>query len=81
MQDGGFRVLINCAESWVRDIGLFASLRAGPWWSAATWVPPRLAQEFLTELDDDQALEKIARIVDFYKKKKTPKKANVSASR
>lgn len=59
---------INCAESWVRDIGLFA--RDRKWVLAAggnVGSRPRLAQELLHGLEDDQAMAAVGRIIDFYK--------------
>jgi NAD(P)H-nitrite reductase large subunit len=59
---------LNCAESWVRDIGLYGA--------ADGWVllvggnvgaSPRIAQELLSGLSDDQALNSIEKAVDFYK--------------
>jgi NAD(P)H-nitrite reductase large subunit len=59
---------INCAEGWVRDVGLFPQGQTG-------WVVlaggnvgprPRLAQEIVRGLDDDQALEAVRLIIAFY---------------
>jgi NAD(P)H-nitrite reductase large subunit len=60
---------INCAEGWVRDVGLYPSGKAG-------WVilaggnvgsRPRLAKEIVKGLDDDQAVKAVELVVDFYK--------------
>jgi NAD(P)H-nitrite reductase large subunit len=58
---------INCAESWVRDIGLFG--KANGWTlviGGNVGVTPRIAQEFATELSDEEALEKIAQVIQYY---------------
>ena len=59
---------INCAESWVRDLGLFGKPKG---WTLViggnVGTNPRLAQELTTELSDEQALEKISRVIDYYK--------------
>jgi NAD(P)H-nitrite reductase large subunit len=60
---------INCAEGWVRDIGLFPQGKTG-------WVllaggnvgpRPRLAQEIARGLDDDQALAAVRLIIELYR--------------
>ena len=62
---------INCAEGWVRDVGLYPQGKSG-------WVllaggnvgsKPRLAQELLRGLDDDQAIQAVKLTIDFYKDK------------
>ena len=58
---------INCAESWVRDIGLFG--KANGWTlviGGNVGVTPRIAQELSTELSDEEALEKIAKVIQYY---------------
>ncbi len=58
---------INCAESWVRDIGLFG--KANGWTlviGGNVGVTPRIAQELATELSDEEALEKIAQVIQYY---------------
>lgn len=59
---------INCAEGWVRDIGLYPQGKSG-------WVllaggnvgsRPRIAQELMRGLDDDQAEKAVALVVEFY---------------
>lgn len=59
---------INCAESWVRDLGLFGKPNG---WTLViggnVGNNPRIAQELATELNDEQALEKCARVIDYYK--------------
>ncbi len=60
---------INCAEGWVRDVGLYPQGKRG-------WVllaggnvgsRPRLAVELASGLDDEQALEAVTAVVDYYK--------------
>jgi NAD(P)H-nitrite reductase large subunit len=59
---------LNCAESWVRDIGLFGKKDG---WTLLiggnVGASPRIADELLSGLDDTQALESIAKVVDTYK--------------
>ena len=60
---------LSCAESWVRDIGLYGKpdgwvLLAG----GNVGASPRIAQEILTELSDEEALAKVEEVVDFYQK-------------
>lgn len=59
---------INCAESWVRDIGLFGKPRG---WTLViggnVGVSPRIAQELASELTDEQAVEKINQVIDYYR--------------
>jgi NAD(P)H-nitrite reductase large subunit len=60
---------INCAEGWVRDIGFYAQ-------GKSKWVMlvggnigsrPRMANELTRGLDDDEAIEATAKVVEFYK--------------
>ena len=58
----------QCAETWIKDIGLVGkkngwTLMAGG--SAAS--RPRLAQVLVENLDSEEALDKIKKIMDFYK--------------
>jgi NAD(P)H-nitrite reductase large subunit len=58
---------INCAESWVRDIGLFGKPRG--WTLVAggnVGSKPRIAQELCADLSDDQALKSIETVITFY---------------
>ncbi|MFO7862348.1 MAG: NAD(P)/FAD-dependent oxidoreductase [Desulfosalsimonas sp.] len=59
---------INCAESWVRDVGLFGK-SAG--WTLViggnVGTNPRIAHELATELSDEQALEKVSQVIEYYK--------------
>jgi len=59
---------INCAESWVRDVGLFGNPNG---WTLViggnVGVAPRIAQELAIDLSDEQALEKIIQVVAYYK--------------
>jgi NAD(P)H-nitrite reductase large subunit len=58
---------INCAESWVRDIGLFGKPKG---WTLVVGgnvgSKPRIAQELYSDLSDDEALKAIAKIIGFY---------------
>ncbi len=58
---------LNCAESWVRDVGLFGKPKG---WTLViggnVGADPRIAQELLTELSDQQALEAIDKVIDHY---------------
>ena len=58
---------LNCAESWVRDIGLFGKPKG---WTLViggnVGADPRIAQELLTELGDEQALEAIDKVIKHY---------------
>jgi len=59
---------INCAESWVRDVGLFGK-SAG--WTLViggnVGTHPRIAHELATALSDEQALEKVSQVIEYYK--------------
>jgi len=59
---------INCAESWVRDAGLFGKPKG---WTLViggnVGMSPRIAQELAADLSDEEALAAIARVVDYYK--------------
>jgi len=59
---------INCAESWVRDVGLFGK-SAG--WTLViggnVGTKPRIAHELTTALSDEQALEKVSQVIEYYK--------------
>ncbi|MBU1056398.1 MAG: NAD(P)/FAD-dependent oxidoreductase [Proteobacteria bacterium] len=58
---------INCAESWVRDVGLFGKAKG---WTLViggnVGAKPRIAQELLTELSDDEALLAIEKVIKYY---------------
>jgi NAD(P)H-nitrite reductase large subunit len=59
---------INCAEGWVRDIGLFG--RSKKWVilvGGNVGSRPRLAQELIADLDDGQARQAVAAVVDYYR--------------
>jgi NAD(P)H-nitrite reductase large subunit len=59
---------INCAEGWVRDVGLFPQGKAG-WTLVAggnVGSKPRLAQEIVAGLDDAQALAAVRAVIAFY---------------
>jgi len=59
---------IDCAESWVRDVGLFGKPNG---WTLViggnVGMSPRIAQELASGLDDEQALEKISQVINYYK--------------
>lgn len=59
---------INCAESWVRDVGLFGKKMG---WTLViggnVGTYPRIARELAVELNDEQALAKIGQVVDYYR--------------
>lgn len=58
---------LNCAESWVRDVGLFGKPKG---WTLViggnVGADPRIARELSTELDDDQALAAIEKVIGYY---------------
>jgi len=59
---------LSCAESWVRDVGLIGE--ADGWKVVAggnVGASPRIADELLAGLDDDQAMDAAKKIVEFYK--------------
>jgi NAD(P)H-nitrite reductase large subunit len=59
---------LSCAESWVRDVGLIGE--ADGWKLVAggnVGASPRIADELLTGLDDDQAMDAAKKVVEFYK--------------
>ncbi|MBS0014117.1 MAG: NAD(P)/FAD-dependent oxidoreductase [Desulfobacterales bacterium] len=59
---------INCAESWVRDVGLFG--KSDGWTlviGGNVGTNPRIAQELSIALSDEQALEKVTRVIEYYK--------------
>ena len=59
---------LNCAESWVRDIGL-AGYEEG--WKLTVGgnvgAQPRIGQELVKDLNDSQALEMVEKILQYYK--------------
>ncbi len=59
---------INCAESSVRDVGLIGKPKG---WTLViggnVGMTPRLAQEVAADMTDDQALDKIARVIAYYR--------------
>jgi NAD(P)H-nitrite reductase large subunit len=59
---------LSCAESWVRDVGLYGKPEG---WTLTiggnVGAEPRIGQELLTGLDDDQALKAIEKAVNYYK--------------
>ena len=58
---------LNCAESWVRDVGLFGKPKG---WTLViggnVGANPRIAQELVNDLNDEQALEKIQQVIGYY---------------
>ncbi len=59
---------LNCAESWVRDVGLYGKPKG---WTLViggnVGAAPRIAQELLTDLTDEQAMKAIEKVVAYYK--------------
>ncbi|MCG8617411.1 MAG: NAD(P)/FAD-dependent oxidoreductase [Desulfobacterales bacterium] len=59
---------LSCSESWVRDIGLIG-LPEG--WTVViggnVGMTPRIAQEVIKELNDDQVIDACEKIIDCYK--------------
>ena len=59
---------LNCAESWVRDVGLFGK---GDGWTMTiggnVGARPRIGNELTGSLSDDQALENIDKVISFYR--------------
>ena len=59
---------LNCAESWVRDVGLFGKKDG---WTLViggnVGASPRIAQELFSGLNDDKALESIEKVINYYK--------------
>jgi NAD(P)H-nitrite reductase large subunit len=59
---------LSCAESWVRDVGLIGD--ADGWKLVAggnVGASPRIADELVAGLDDDQAMDAAKKVVEFYK--------------
>ncbi len=59
---------LNCVESWVRDVGLIG--KANGWTlviGGNVGAKPRIAQELVDALNDEQALEKISQVITYYK--------------
>ncbi len=59
---------INCAESWVRDLGLFGKPNG---WTLViggnVGSNPRIAAELASDLSDEQAIEKTAQVIAYYR--------------
>ena len=59
---------INCAESWVRDLGLFGKPNG---WTLViggnVGSNPRIAVELASDLSDEQAIEKTAQAIAYYR--------------
>ncbi|MGA7874243.1 MAG: NAD(P)/FAD-dependent oxidoreductase [Desulfoferrobacter sp.] len=59
---------LACAESWVRDVGLIGEPDG---WKLVVGgnvgASPRIADELLTGLDDDQAMEAVKKVVEYYR--------------
>ena len=59
---------LNCAESWVRDVGLFGKKEG---WTLIiggnVGANPRIGQELFNGLNDEQALESIENVIMYYK--------------
>ncbi len=59
---------LNCAESWVRDIGAVA--RKEGWEilvGGNVGANPRIGKKIASGLDYDEAIDAVAKIIDFYK--------------
>jgi NAD(P)H-nitrite reductase large subunit len=60
--------VLNCAESWVRDIGLTGY---GEGWTLTAGgnvgAQPRIGKELTKELTNDQALEMVEKVIQYYK--------------
>jgi NAD(P)H-nitrite reductase large subunit len=59
---------LNCAESWVRDVGLHG--RPEGWTltiGGNVGAAPRIGQELVGGLSDEQALEAVEKVVNCYK--------------
>ena len=58
---------LNCAESWVRDVGLYGESNG---WTLViggnVGANPRIARELVTGLDDAQVLKAIEGVIHFY---------------
>jgi len=58
---------LNCAESKVRDVGLFGKPKG---WTLVVGsnvgAKPRIAQELFSDLSDDQALEAVEKVIMHY---------------
>ncbi|MCG8564559.1 MAG: NAD(P)/FAD-dependent oxidoreductase [Desulfobacterales bacterium] len=58
---------LSCSESWVRDVGLIGQPQG---WTLViggnVGMRPRIAEELVTGLDDDQALDAIEKVIACY---------------
>jgi NAD(P)H-nitrite reductase large subunit len=59
---------LNCSESWVRDVGLYGKPKG---WTLViggnVGANPRIANELSTELNDEQALAAIEKVIEYYR--------------
>ena len=59
---------LNCAEGWVRDVGLYGKAKG---WTLTiggnVGAAPRIGQELLGDLDEEQALSAVEKVVNYYK--------------
>ena len=59
---------LNCAEGWVRDVGLYGKAKG---WTLTiggnVGAAPRIGQELLSDLDDEQALAGVEKVVGYYR--------------
>ncbi len=64
---------LSCSESWVRDVGLIGYPKG---WTLTiggnVGMRPRIGQELVEGLDDDQALEAVEKVVNYYKENAKP---------
>ncbi len=59
---------LNCAEGWVRDVGLYGKPKG---WTLTiggnVGAAPRIGQELLSDLNEEQALSAVEKVVNHYK--------------
>ena len=59
---------LNCAEGWVRDVGLYGKAKG---WTLTiggnVGAAPRIGQELLSDLEDEQALSAVEKVVNYYR--------------
>lgn len=59
---------LNCAESWVRDLGLFGKPKG---WTLViggnVGATPRIAKELFAGLSDDEALSAVEKVIAYYR--------------
>ena len=59
---------LNCAEGWVRDVGLYGKVKG---WTLTiggnVGAAPRIGQELMSDINDDQALSSVEKVVNYYR--------------